>query len=80
MTQLKFFLKLLFIHLARVAALNQTNSNSTWDGDSTKPNATFCSGGPSENNSFKLVVDIPPYLPNRSVAYYDADDELLKNI
>jgi hypothetical protein len=88
------FLILFVIHLVH-AAFNQANSkNATWSGNNVQPkgdtfcyfpapnqtNATFCSGGHSEDTSFKPVLDMHLNLSQGwSIAYYSANNVLLGN-
>ena len=78
------------------AAFNQANNtNATWSGNSVQPNqagtfcyfpaanqtnATFCSGGHSEDTSFQPVLNIHLHLSKGwSIAYYSANNALLGN-
>ena len=78
------------------AAFNQpNNTNATWSENSVQPNgagtfcyfpaanqtnATFCSGGHSEDTSFQPVMNIHLHLSKGwSIAYYSANNTLLGN-
>lgn len=87
-----FVIHLVQVH----AAFNQANNpNATWNGNSVQPNAagtfcyypganqtnaTFCSGGHSEDTSFQPVLNIHLHLAKGwSIAYYSASNEPLGN-
>ena len=88
----EILLILFVIHLVH-AAFNQTTPNSVWNGNSVQPNeagtfcyfpaanqtnATYCSGGHTEETSFQPVLNIHLHLSQGwSIAYYSANNALL---
>ena len=89
------FLILFVIHLVQAAFNQANNANATWSGNSVQPNeagtfcyfpaanqtnATFCSGGHSQDTSFQPVLNIHLHLSKGwSIAYYSSKNALLGN-
>ena len=84
------------VHVQVHAAFNQANNeNNTWAGNSVLPNhagtfcyfpatnqtnATYCSGGHSEDSSFRAVLDNHlNQTKGWSIAYYNSNNVLLGN-
>lgn len=78
------------------AAFNLTNDDANWAGNSVQPNqagrfcyfpgsnqtnATYCSGGHSQDSYYQPVLDIHLKLPQGwSIAYYSIDNVLLGDV